>query len=246
MKKALAALGILGSMFVAFGHGGGGVFNTDDASVVCNKEFEIGITGVVELPEHGEVGANLGITYGIGDRFQIGIENGFYVNKEHTDEYYFSNPELSLKFTLIEDVFAMKTFLTPGANSLEFGGMLIYSLEIPSFTKFNFNAGFESEQGAVEEQEQHGEEEHGHGSNHKAFTYSFSVIQPINKFFLGAELFGEAFKDIDDDEKKPNWRVGAGYNFDTIILSLGFGGSFVSNDDLKLKLGLTFFFGGDH
>jgi hypothetical protein len=255
MKKTFIALCVAGSMFCAMAHGGGvGGFKTEDAGLVENRHLEITLTGNTDFIGTGHYGAGLGLVYGIGNRFQIGIDNSWSVHKDDLGDYAFDVPEISMKFAIIPQILAAKTFISPGAYRTVFGGLMAYSLNLPSETVFNFNTGFEVFQRTTPWKFEEGKWSTtglGDGqvlyhSNDEAFTYSFSVIQNINHFFVGAELFGSAHKDMDDDAKKPEWQLGAGYDLlHTVVISLGFGGSFVSNDDLHLTLGFTFNIGGN-
>lgn len=223
MKKAFIALVCAGSLVFA-GH----PFNTDDAGVVGDRETEIEVSVGTDFIEDGDFGAGVGLTYGIADRFHIGIGNGWRINKNDKDDRGFETPELGMKFVLVPDIFAVKA--SSALNGDGFAGFLLYTGTIESSqTGFNVNAGFES-----------------NGGEENAFAYAFSVVQPINSFFVGGELFGSAFKDMEDDDKKPFWQLGLGYDFDNpLTLSLGFGGSFVTNDDLNITLGLTIVLGGE-
>jgi len=253
MRKAFIALACAGSLFFAFAHGGGvGGFNTEDAGIVGNRELEITLTGDMDIAynEDASVGTGLGLAYGVGGRFQIGVDNSWSVHKSDLKDYAFSTPEFSLKFAVIPQIFAIKTYTASGANRTIFGGDLVYTLNLPSETALSFNAGFKSDQRTAFKSWRNVngswvEVEPTFGRNlsvnrRESFTYAFSAIQNFDHFFVGAELFGVAYKDIDDDAKKPEWQFGLGYDFHALTVSLGFGGSFVCSDDLALSLGFTF------
>jgi hypothetical protein len=61
--------------------------------------------------------------------------------------------------------------------------------------------------------------------------------------FLGAEVYGKYASWMEKDAQKPNWQVGLGHKVfsrKTHTVSLGFGGSFVSKDDLYITLAMTY------
>ena len=220
MKKAFLAFCCAGFAFVAqAGH----PFNTLGSVLVGDGEVEVIASAGTDFSGGGDVDVDVGITYGIGERFNIGLENAWAINKKDKDTRGFDTPGLFMQFSLIPDVLSIAG--SSALNGGEFGSALVYTLALESETELNFNAGFES-----------------NGNDENAFSYSFSVIQAIQSLFVGAEIYGSAYKDTED---KPFWQIGVGYGFEnSLILSVGFGGSFKTNDDLAITLGCTFVFGG--
>jgi hypothetical protein len=220
MKKAFLAFCCAGFAFVAqAGH----PFNTLGSVLVGDGEVEVIGSAGTDFLGDGDGGIDVGITYGIGERFNIGLENGWAVNKKDTDDRGFGTPGLFMQFSLIPDVLSIAG--SSALNGSEFGSAVVYTLALESETELNFNAGFE-----------------GDGAGYSAFSYSFSAIQSIESLFFGAEIYGSAYKDT---EERPYWQIGVGYGFEnSLIVSLGFGGSFKTKDDLAITLGCTFVFGG--
>lgn len=224
MKKIFLVFCCAGFVFFAqAGH----PFNTLGSVLVGDGEVEIETSVETDFVEDGDLGIGAGIIYGIGERFNIGLGNGWTVNKKDTDKRGFETPELFMQFALIPDVLSIAGYSVIAGS--DFGSVLIYTLALKSDTELNFNTGFNK----CRDED---------NSEVNSFAYAFSVIQPINSLFVGAEVFGVAYKDM---EEKPSWQIGLGYEFkNSSVVSLGFGGSFDTNDDLSITLGFTFVLGG--
>jgi len=227
MKKAFIALMCTGTLFFAAAH----PFHTNGAVILGDREAEVSIWGGTDFVENRTGDVGVGMYYGIGDRFQIGFENFWFDRHIGDDRFHgFVAPHVSMKMAIRPDFIAIKA--ASALDGSEFSGLIGYSFELKNAgTEFNFDLGFVSG-----------------GFESNAFAWAYSIVQPINNFFVGAEVFGEAAKGWDKDDKKPNWQIGLGHTFTRKrehIFSLGFGGSFVCKDDLFITAGVTKFFGSN-
>ena len=235
MKKAFIALLCTGCMFFAAAH----PFNTLGALILGDREAEISVWGGTDFndPRVGDIG--IGMYYGIGDRVQIGFENywwearGVIINEEGETgrKHGWATPGIIMDMAIRPDFMAVKAWSALDGSA--FSGLLCYTFALKSSeTELNLDLGFGGSAWAEDA---------------SVFLWSYSVVQPIGNFFVGGEVFGAVGKDWDKDDKKPEWQIGLGYTFgrnEDHTISAGFGGSFVSNDDLALTIGMTKFFGG--
>ena len=224
MKKAFIALIFTGTMFLATGH----PFVTNGASVLGDNETKVELSKETDFVKEGYRDVGFNVNYGIGDRFQIGMSGAWYANKKESSDKGFVTPDLSMIFLIRPDFVAIKAYSTFNAEKL--GSQLLYTVKPKNIqTNFNLDLGFVSE-GAQDAQA-------------NAFTWAYSIIHPINDLFLGAEIYGKSADWMEKDAKKPHWQVGLGHKVfsrKTHTVSLGFGGSFVSNDDLRITLAMTY------
>lgn len=220
MKKAFIALLCAGTLVFAQHP-----FNTDGAVLLDDREAEVEISGGSDFVSERTGNVKIGLAYGIGNRFQIGMNNYWY---DYESSSNFAAPDLTMKLSIRPDFIAIKA--VSSLNAEEFGGFLLYTIKLKKMqTALNFDVGFVSD-----------------GAEKNAFSWNYSIVQPLSKSFFGAEIYGAVDKDWDKDAKKPLWQIGLGHNFGKKrmehIASIGFGGSFVSNDDLYITLGVTKFF----
>lgn len=223
MKKALVVLVFAGSVFLAMGH----PFVTNGGGILSNGETEIELAAKTDFIGEGTGDVNLNLSYGVSDRFQIGIENFWYGKKSDHSDKGFLTPELTMKFSIRPDMFAIKA--TSSLNGETFGGYLLWTNTMKLLNRkmdFSYDLGFVSD-----------------GDDKNAFEWTYSIVNASDTWFCGAEMYGKAAKWLRKDEKKPFWQIGGGYIFANmrrpLTISLGFGGSFVSNDDLNISLGFT-------
>lgn len=219
MKKALMFLLCAGTVFLVMAEH---PFETSGAVFLGDREFEVEISGGTDFIKERTGNVKIGLNYGIGDRFQIGMDNFWFDEK---DSNSFSVPDLTMMLAIRPDFIAIKA--TSAFNGSEFGGFLLYTIKLKKMgTALNLDLGFESD-----------------GTEKGSFAWAYSVVQPLNNSFFGAEIYGNAANWLNNDEMKPLWQIGLGHNFTrrkNHIASIGFGGSFISNDDLKITLGVTY------
>ena len=219
--KAFIALACAGNMFFAVGH----PFLTNGASVLGDNETEVELSARTDFVKEGYGGVGFSLGYGIGDRFQIGMGSAWYANKDVRSDRGFEIPDLSMKFLIRPDFVAIKAH--SALNAEEFGALMLYTLKLKEIqTELNLDLGFVSD-----------------GAEENVFAWAYSIVQPINNLFVGAEIYGKSAGFMEKDAKKPHWQVGLGHKIfsrKTHTVSLGFGGSFVSNDDLYVTLAMTY------
>jgi len=230
MKKALVLLICAGSMFLAMGQH---PFVTNGAVILKDREVEVELSMWTGFYSEGAAGyGNVGVntSYGAGDRFQVGMGNYWYARKSDHSDNGLTTPDVYMKFSVRPDLFTIKAFSL--LNAEEFGAAFLYSYGLKKLEiNTNLDLGFVSENG-----------------EDNAFTWAYSVVKPLNNWFFGAEIYGKAAGWMEKDAKKPFWQVGYGYTFpkrNSHTASLGFGGSFVSNNDLKITLAMTWLGSGN-
>ena len=221
MKKTFTVLTCAGIMFCAGAH----PFVTNGATVIGDNETEVVLSWGTDFLKEGNRDFGFSLGYGIGDRFQIEMGSAHIKKK---DGYYdwFETQDLSMILLIRDDLVAIKGHST--FNAEEFGALMLYMLKLQSQTEINLDLGFVTDDG---------------GKERNAFSWAYSIVQPINNTFFGAEVYGKSAGFMEKDEKKPQWQVGLGqkvFKRKTHIVSLGFGGSFVSKDDLYMTLAMTY------
>lgn len=227
MKKALVVLVFAGSIFLAIGH----PFVTNGGGILGNGETEVELSAGTDFVGEGIGMVGLNLSYGIGDRFQIGMENFWYGKKDNHSDHGFLTPDVTMKFSIMPEMFAVKA--TSSLNGESFGGFLLYTMKMRKMEiDLNLDLGFVS-----------------NGSGEDAFAWAYSIVKPINSWFVGAEIYGETADWMENDDRNPLWQIGGGYTFTKmrrpLTASIGFGGSFVTNDDLNITLGFTRVMGGE-
>lgn len=224
MKRMFIMLLCAGSLFLAAADH---PFNTNGAVLLKNREAAVEISGGSDFIKDRTGNVKISVDYGIGDRFQIGMDNFWFDTK---DSNSFSAPELKMKLSIRPDFIAIK--VNSLLNAKEFGGFLLYTIKLKkSATTLNFDLGFESD-----------------GSEDGSFAWKYSIYQPINELFFGAEVYGNVADWMEKDDKKPLWQVGFGHKIfrkKLHTVSVGFGGSFVTKDDLYATIGVTKYFTAD-
>jgi hypothetical protein len=221
MKKAFIALIFTGIMFLVTGH----PFVTNGASVLGDNETKVELSVGTDFVKEWYRDVGFNVNYGIGDRFQIGMASAWYANKNESSDQGFVTPDLSMILLIRPDFVAIKAYSI--FNAEEFGSQLLYTVKPKKIqTNFNLDLGFVSD-----------------GAQANAFTWAYSIIQPINDLFLGAEIYGKYAGWMEKDAKKLHWQVGLGHKVfsrKTHTVSLGLGGSFVSKDDLYITLAMIY------
>jgi hypothetical protein len=215
-------------MFLAAGIAfAGHPFSTNGAVLLNDRDANVEISGGSDFVKERNGFVKTGFAYGIANRFQVGINHYWHdLKRGENSERFFTTPDLTMKMAIRPNFIAIKA--TSSLDASAFDGFLLYTFNLEKIKlALNFDLGFVSD-----------------GARNDAFGWKYSAVKSINEnFFVGGEVYGSANGDMEKDAKKPLWTVGTGHKVfsrKTHTVSLGLGGSFVSNDDLYVTLAMTY------
>lgn len=217
MKKVIVSLFLAGLVATAAAH----PFETQDASTNGGGRWSadavFGMSRLAAKEQNLSI-HGLEVHYGIIDRLDVGIS---LLNLDgETGDVKWRPLEIYAKLALITDMLAIGAEMPLKFTSNHVNDKFDIDLRaIVEVMMFRGNLGF----GALDDS---GE-----------FKYGLGIVPSIGPAYVGAEFTGTGSGDY-------GWGIGGGVDIRALEVSLGFGGGFESNEDLKWSLGVSVRFGG--